>query len=285
MRTRRSLLSCLTLVLSACAQDPRLPRVTAEEDRLVLDRRVMEARDRVAALGDDDLMALLTATLTDRTRIFRQPSHGVYAEYTSADGTVWMWYRGNAATVRGTWAVVYHTPRPRVCFRYRESPPGTVVEYVPEECIEPWEIIAPTDMVDERPGDPFRLATGGVPYTKSSDDVPRWPALRAGHDTHRAEVHPWGRRSPSWRRNEANRAPRIRQHPPGAFRHPRSRVPVRTRRRNRDSAMYVSTLWIEPNHGVLAAATRFEPHSNDRATLYDAADRRFDGANHGESVS
>jgi hypothetical protein len=50
------------------------------------------------------------------------------------------------------------------------------VEYEPEECIEPLEIIVPSDMVDERPGDPFRLATGDVPYTKSSDDVPRWPA-------------------------------------------------------------------------------------------------------------
>jgi hypothetical protein len=176
MRIRRSLLPCLTLVLSACTLNPLRPAVTAEEDPFVLEGRVLEAHNRLAALGDDDLVALLTATLTDRTRIFRQPSHGVYAEYTDATGTVWQWYRGKASTLRGTWAVVRHTPRPKVCFRYRESPPGTVVEYEPEECIEPLEIIVPSDMVDERPGDPFRLATGDVPYTKSSDDVPRWPA-------------------------------------------------------------------------------------------------------------
>lgn len=176
MRSHRSLLACLTLMLSACAQDPRLQPAIAVQAPYALDPRVIEAHDRVEALGDDELVALLTATLTDRTRIFRQRSHGVYAEYTKADGSVWQWYRDRTTAIRGTWGVMRHAPRPQVCFRYREPPPGTVVEYVPEECIDAWQIIAPTDMVDERPGDPFRLATGDVPYTKSSDDVPGWPA-------------------------------------------------------------------------------------------------------------
>jgi hypothetical protein len=56
----------------------------------------------VAAMTPVQQGEAMTALVSDRTIIYDQQGHGVFVEYTSSDGRVFMWYPRNSGVVRGT---------------------------------------------------------------------------------------------------------------------------------------------------------------------------------------
>ncbi len=121
----------------------------------------------------------MAAAVTDRTIIYYQKGHGVYVEYTSADGRLFMWYPRNGGVVRGTWGL-RTMGGPKLCYQYRNAVHSVTGEYEPDECISPEQMLNGEAVLDSRSGDPFGLAKGTIPYPKSPRDVPAWPDAAKG---------------------------------------------------------------------------------------------------------
>jgi hypothetical protein len=131
-------------------------------------------RANVAAMTAEQLGVAMEAAVKDRTIVYYQPGHGVFVEHTSADGKVFMWYPRNRKIVYGTWGL-RDFGGPKLCYKYLASVHGVTGEYEPTECIPPAQKLIGAEILDSCSGDPFGLAAGKIPYSKTAFDVPEWP--------------------------------------------------------------------------------------------------------------
>ena len=175
MRRRFGLAALLAL---ACVPDTAVAEKASEKEliaRTTLDPAIRAERlAEVAAMTPDQQAEAMSAAVNNRTIIYYQQGHGVYVEYTSADGYLFMWYPRNGGVVRGTWGLQSFSG-PRLCYQYRNSVHGVTGEYEPNECIPPEQKLVGESVLDSRSGDPFGLSKGMIPYPKSPRDVPAWP--------------------------------------------------------------------------------------------------------------
>lgn len=175
-------------LLAAAVVLASLPGIAAAEKvsekeliaRTTLDPAVRSQRlGEIAAMSPEQQSEAMAAAVTDRTIIYYQHGHGVYVEYTSADGRLFMWYPRNGGVVRGTWGL-RTLNGPVLCYQYRNAVHGVTGEYEPNECIAPEQKLLGEEVLDSRSGDPFGLAKGTIPYPKSVRDVPAWPDAATG---------------------------------------------------------------------------------------------------------
>lgn len=174
--------SILTLVLGACTTSPPAMIDMPDEEATALEgqalARRMNAMTKIEAMTDEEVVAALEAELSDRTSIVRQEGHGIYVEYTAPDGRLFMWYPQNTSVVTGTWGVLATESPPLACFKYKDSQHPLTGEFEPEECVPADQIIGRAYVVDSRQGDAFELRTKGIPYAKTAENLPVWPANR-----------------------------------------------------------------------------------------------------------
>lgn len=179
--TIRTLLSAslLALSLSACASDPRNDNQMAFEDAVAFNdvsaQKLAAARLEVATLSDQEIRERLVEKLSDVTAIVKQTGHGIYVEYTDAEGRLFMWYPGNGGSVGGTWGISEDFSPPRACFKYFAAYHGVTGEFEPHECVSVEQTLSGAYVIDQRSGDVFNLSTNGIPYVKSSGNLPPWP--------------------------------------------------------------------------------------------------------------
>ena len=134
-----------------------------------------EARlQAIAAMDPQQQGAAMVEAVRDRTITYFQPGHGVFVEFTRADGRLFMWYPRNKSVVHGTWGLRDFNG-PKLCYKYLASAHGVTGEYEPTECIEPEQKLLEEFVLDSREGDPLGLSAGQIPYRKSSLDVPDMP--------------------------------------------------------------------------------------------------------------
>lgn len=171
--------SLLALSLSACASDPRNDNQMAFEDALAFEDeafgRFMVAEIALKSMSENEVRAGLIEKLSDVTAIVKQTGHGIYVEYTAPDGRLFMWYPGNGGVVAGRWGISDDFSPARACFKYFAAYQGVTGEFEPNECVDTAQILGEAYVVDKRPGDVFELSTKGIPYVKSSGNLPAWP--------------------------------------------------------------------------------------------------------------
>ena len=173
------LISLGLALLSGCATDPRNANQMDFKEALSFnDRasdRLAKTRIELRELDNSQIRERLKMALTDVTAIVKQTGHGVYVEYTSPDGGLFMWYPGNSGAVVGTWGISDQFSPPRACFKYYSAYHGVTGEYEPNECVSAVQTLSEAYVLDKRPGDVFELSTKGIPYSKSAGNLPPWP--------------------------------------------------------------------------------------------------------------
>lgn len=166
-------------ILAGCASDPRNANQMAFEDAIAFSDQSAEklstAQVEIQGMDNDQIRARLIGALSDVTSIVKQTGHGIYVEYTSADGRVLMWYPGNGGIVAGTWGISDLLSPPRACFRYFAAYHGVTGEYEPNECVPAEQTLSGAYVIEKRAGDVFELSTKGIPYSKSAGNLPPWP--------------------------------------------------------------------------------------------------------------
>jgi len=174
--------SILALCLGACATSPPVMLdMLAEGAAAVEDQALVRWTEASAAIGnmtDEEVRAALVAELSDRTSIVRQEGHGIYVEYTAPDGRFFSWYPLNTSVEKGTWSIADAGSPPEACFKYKDSYHPLTGEFEPEECVSAVQLIGSVYEVGSREGDVFELGTKGIPYAKTAEDLPVWPADR-----------------------------------------------------------------------------------------------------------
>ncbi|HEV7692802.1 MAG TPA: hypothetical protein VGO52_18335 [Hyphomonadaceae bacterium] len=177
----------LLFALTACASDPAPPATLAPVARSEMTQeqqaaflagaraRMETATANVRGMAKAEIVSGMRASVSNRTHLILQEGHGVYLEYTDAQGRLFMWYPGNRNVVSGTWGVVETYSPPRTCFKYLNAVHGVTGEYEPNECVPPEQVIGRPYDLGVHEGDPFNLASGKIPYLKSKSDVPAWP--------------------------------------------------------------------------------------------------------------
>ncbi|MEO0574338.1 MAG: hypothetical protein AAF004_02660 [Pseudomonadota bacterium] len=180
MKTKTFLIVLSLIVIqSGCASDPRNANQMDFEDALEFSDQVIAkqivAESELRNLDNDQVRERLNEALSDVTAIVKQTGHGIYVEYTAPDGRLFMWYPGNMVTVGGTWGISDAFSPPRACFRYFSAYHGVTGEYEPNECVTASQTLSEAYVIDKRAGDVFELSTKGIPYTKSSGNLPPWP--------------------------------------------------------------------------------------------------------------
>ena len=174
--------SILALCLGACATSPPVMMdmlaedAAAFEDQAVV--RWMNASTAIGDMTDEEVGAALVEELSDRTSIVRQDGHGIYVEYTAPDGRFFSWYPLNTSVEKGTWSIAEAGSPPEACFNCKDSYHPLTGEFEPEECVPAVQIIGRAYEVDSRAGALFALGTKGIPYAKTAEDLPVWPADR-----------------------------------------------------------------------------------------------------------
>jgi len=183
----RIAISALLVALGACASDPAPPaapavlarsEMTQEQQAAFLAgarTRMDEAAAKVRGMAKAEIVSGMTGAVSNQTHLILQQGHGVYLEYTDAQGRLFMWYPGNKNVVSGTWKVMDTYSPPRTCFKYLNAVHGVTGQYEPNECVPPEQVIGRPYDLGVRAGDPFNLASGKIPYVKSKSDVPAWP--------------------------------------------------------------------------------------------------------------
>lgn len=167
--------AALVLSLLPAATAAREVSIKELDQRTKLAQAELEQREAaVSAMTPEQQGAAMVAQVKNRTIVFYQSGHGVYAEYTSADGRVFMWYKRNKNVVYGAWGLK-DFDGPKLCYKYFNSVNGVTGTFEPTECIPPRQALIGEHILDSRPGDPFGLATGKLPYSKTANDVPDWP--------------------------------------------------------------------------------------------------------------
>ncbi len=180
MKTTTSLSSFLLIfLLAGCVADPRNSNQMEFEDALRFDDRAVarlsEARAELPELSEDQIRQKLAEALTDVTAIVKQLGHGIYVEYTAPDGRLFMWYPGNYTVVTGTWGISDAFSPPRACFKYFGANHGVTGEFEPNECVAAEQTLSEAYVIGKHNGDVFNLSTNGIPYSKSTGNLPPWP--------------------------------------------------------------------------------------------------------------
>jgi hypothetical protein len=187
MRTGSFLIATL-FVMAACASDPRNANQMSFDDALAFEKqspaKLDQANAQLAALSDDEVRIRLNEELANVTSIIKQTGFGIYVEYTAPDNRLYMWYPGNSAVVSGSWGISDDFSPPRACFKYFNAYQGVTGEFEPNECVSTAQTMSGAYVIEKRQGDVFRLSTKGIPYPKSSGNLPPWPedyAKFSGH--------------------------------------------------------------------------------------------------------
>jgi hypothetical protein len=174
--------SIMALFLGACTTSPPIMMDMPVEDATAIEDpalvRWMEASAAIGDMTNEEVRTALVAELSDRTSIVRQEGHGIYVEYTAPDGRFFSWYPGNTSVEKGLWSISGDASPPEACFKYKDSFHPLTGEFEPEECVPAVQIIGRVYVVDSRQGDVFELGTKGIPYAKTAEDLPAWPADR-----------------------------------------------------------------------------------------------------------
>ncbi len=89
-------------------------------------------------------------------------AHGFQVNYLAANGRAWLWYPGNSAVVPEVWRV--DLARNAICWTHPKNSYNPVIKRAGGN-----ELCAPLDLsrrtiVSSLAGDPFKLASGRVPY-------------------------------------------------------------------------------------------------------------------------
>ena len=172
----RASLAAVIVLVSPSAVAAREVSEAELVQRTTLDRAEQARREQaVTAMTAEAQGAAMVAAVQNRTIAYYQPGHGIYVEYTSGDGRVFMWYPRNKGVVLGTWGL-RDFGGPKLCYHYLNSYHCVTGEYEPTECIPPEQALVREDVLDSQPGDPFGLAGSKLPYSKSKLDVPDWPS-------------------------------------------------------------------------------------------------------------
>ncbi len=178
-------LRCLALLVllagPVAAAAPQLPlplQISAADAELIEREGLERSRLTVRAMRGweaSHVQVALKAALADVTRVIYQRGHGVYVEYTMADGKLLMWYPGNRRLVEGIWAVRDVEGLPRACFSYRNAVNPVTHVFNPTECVNPVQTLAESGTIARGIGDVFGLSANGLPFAKAAMDVPAWP--------------------------------------------------------------------------------------------------------------
>jgi hypothetical protein len=130
-----------------------------------------------------EFAAFVRARLVGQTVTFLPDYLGYQIEYYSEDGRAYLWYPGNVRTNVGRY-VIRESMEPfgdfgdragvLICFDYGPN------SYNPstgksggEECTSAYAFIA--SIRGKRQGDVFNLASGGIPFTMTARQFPKWP--------------------------------------------------------------------------------------------------------------
>lgn len=139
-------------------------------------QRIEQAHPIIRDWTREQVEAALKEALTDTTSIVWQRGHGVYVEYTAADGAVLMWYPYNGNVVKGRWGIQADSSgTPRACFHYSNAVNPVTGVFEPTECVSPMQTLSRNVVLSERKGDAFNLSSGKLPFPKSPKEVPAWP--------------------------------------------------------------------------------------------------------------
>lgn len=182
----KKLFLAVTLALSACAtssdlsdgEDPRNSNKMTDFEINVFETHGLAksfiAQFESADLSIEEKTERVIAALNDVTLILRMEAHGIYVEYTSADGRFYMWYPENEKVVTGRWGV--QSSPFSVCFKFQDATHALTGEFEPNECVSYEQIASEAYVVDKRQGDVFDLSSKEIPYKKSAENLPPWPA-------------------------------------------------------------------------------------------------------------
>jgi hypothetical protein len=167
----------MTLLLAQAAVPPSVPpqqfRTEDVKDFVLAGfKKQAQTAKLIKGQSDEQLLTALTNNLSGRTKLIFQPGHGVYVEYTAADGQLRMWYPKNVNVVKGSWAVRKLGRRIRACFHYKEAVNPVTEVYEPTECVEPVQTLSESDVLKSWAGDAFSLMSNRIPYQKSASDMP-----------------------------------------------------------------------------------------------------------------
>lgn len=173
-----SVLILFILSWPAAAQDAARPgegRLTPEQaGKLAVAsmKRESEAARRIAGWSPAQLEEALRQELNERTAMIYQNGHGVFVEYTAADGQLRMWYPRNREVVTGRWGVRRIRNKLRACFKYLDARNPVTGEFEPNECVRPEQVLGRSGVVGSWTGDVFRLLSGAIPYAKDPLSLP-----------------------------------------------------------------------------------------------------------------
>lgn len=114
----------------------------------------------------------LRAHYADTTTLDYSVSHGTQIAHLAADGTVYLWYPGNRAILRGEWkteAPANGSAFAQICFRYGANTfnPVTQRSGGTYDCVNADLYIIYED--EYAKGDPYALSTGRLPFVLDKD--------------------------------------------------------------------------------------------------------------------
>lgn len=163
------------LILSACASDAGI--VLDEKEIKFYDKKdrskILLFKPKFDKMTDLEIESALIKNLSDRTSILLENGHGVTVEYTTSDGAAYLWYPGNARSVRGGWKISNNQSPPSICFDY----PGAynpVTRSAAQNCQNPLVMLSGAEVISSRSGDVFGLKHS-IPYVKKKFSLPEWP--------------------------------------------------------------------------------------------------------------
>ncbi len=128
---------------------------------------------RMSGLGyTPDKLDRFKAELAGKTILSWDGGHGTQVEYLAPGGRSYLWYPGNQAVVAGTWSLRNRElkefgggsyQRPEICYNYSNASYNPVTGK--SGGLECSELSNFSIYIEEMaPGDPFRLASGKVPF-------------------------------------------------------------------------------------------------------------------------
>ena len=171
-------MTILLLLAAAAAQAASAspPKVLSFKDagRIIVatEQKHAQTRKLIRDWPNEQLASELTKAISGKTRLIYQLGHGVYAEYTGADGQLRMWYPRNKNVVKGSWGVRELRGKMRACFHYREAVNPVTEEYEPTECVPAEQTLSGAEVLQSWDGDVFGLMGDRIPYPKDVMDLP-----------------------------------------------------------------------------------------------------------------
>jgi len=128
---------------------------------------------RMSGLGyTPDKLDQFRARLAGNTILSWDGKHGTQVEYLAPGGRTYLWYSGNLAVVTGTWSLRNREmpewgggsyQRPEICYVYSGATYNPVTKKSDGQECSPLSYFS-IFINEMAPGDPFRLASGKVPF-------------------------------------------------------------------------------------------------------------------------